>query len=315
MRLLIISLLLFIPQSFASAKTLKAIIISSYHKELEQKRQMVSSIIENHQGVIKKVLYLNSKRVPREKLSNKVSSFLNIIDQENIKLVYICDDNALKLFGNHLAKRDLTVIFTGINTNPRIYFSKNSIPQNFYGVLEKPFYNRAALKLSSLFKGSNKSVIIFDNSETSKIIISDFFKNKSTVMHNGITFSFQVVETVDDLKNSITKANTSNSYIIAGPIHTIENDKNKTEDFETILDIIALSSKRPFFGFWKDYVGHGHAMASYGVSLKNQGKTAAELAVKVLEKKSNQRLITPQRGEFFLDIKQFRERKYQLPNY
>lgn len=133
-------LFLFISISIFSANK-KILIIGSYHKEFQFQQDYIDGI---KHSLGKKYDYyeffLNTKKLPESEFAAMSDKAFAYYKQVKPDLVVLGDDNALKLLKDRFILEKIPVVFLGINANIRNYFKQR--PNNFTGVLERPFYQR-----------------------------------------------------------------------------------------------------------------------------------------------------------------------------
>ena len=77
------------------------------------------------------------------------------------------DDNALKYMGPKLANKNVTVVYYGINGNPRTYLGGN-VPLNFKGVLERVPVAELARRVINIVKDNkHKQITLLQDGSTS----------------------------------------------------------------------------------------------------------------------------------------------------
>ena len=186
-KIIFIALLLF---SFCtgisySQQTKRVFIVSSYDKNnvcsLPQEKGVYKGL--NHQGWIKginmdvKIFYMDTKKhyTTADAIRQRGELALKQIEAYNPQVVIVIDDNAFKEVGLKLAgRKDIAVVFTGINCPPEIYnqqvhFMDSRLRPglNITGVYEKIYIDRS-IKVMQAALGFNKGniVALLDDSPT-----------------------------------------------------------------------------------------------------------------------------------------------------
>lgn len=289
--------------------------VSSYHKAVEEKRDMFPYLISKFDYNGKKtVLYLNSKRLSEIESRKNADVFYSQIKKDMPSLVFLSDDNALKFLGERIIKLGIKVVCLGINENPRKYMSSRSLKQ-LYGVLERPLYIRGIIEINGMLRDLKKATILLDNSMTSKTVIDSIFKKRKSVVFKKIKVNYIVVKTQGELASQLPNIEQSDSHLFLGPIHRIKKTVSSNDylEYYDLLKFVTNNYKKEYYSFWKDYVVDDGAILAYGVDMNLQAKVAIETAQKLLRgKKPSQRFFTPDRGETFISERQIIKRKMSI---
>lgn len=308
---LIFLILLYSKSSFSIVSQNSIAIVASYGHKLSIKR----GIIESLKAQIKSVnslhtFYLDSKNTKEEVYIKKAKLVLSNLLNLKPSLVFLIDDNALKLLGPSLLEKEIKVVFLGINGNPRDYV-KPELLQQASGVLEKPLFLRGIFELRAFFKTAKKVTILFDNSQTSHILIEQIFSGDKLVRRDGLEIDYKQLSSFEELKKYIIISNKDKSkQIFMGTLHSLKNELNKKPiSIKKTFNWVSEHYQYPIFSFWQDTIGANECLAAYGVDIKEQGVVAGKIGNLILQKKNYlTEIVTPNRGLLFLS-------KYQLKKY
>jgi len=293
-----------------------AIIVSSYHESFEAERNMIqplkSTLLTN---TTTQTFYLNSKRLTSNLVQESSKAILKKIKSIAPDIVFLCDDNAIKLLINELLLQQQKVVILGVNENPRHYVSNQFFPF-LHGVLERPLYLRAILELDEFYPNATKVTILMDNTVTSNIIKNQLFTD-NTVQHDGITIGYKQVATFQQLKVFINQINNQPDHQLFVTtlfnLTDIENAENIT--YNSVLNWLNIHYKKPLFSFWKTKVREHRILAAYGPSEEEQGKAAAIMGNDILlGKKMAFHFVTPQNGLLHISQKQLDKFDLKMPN-
>lgn len=284
------------------------IVVSSYHEELENKRGMIKALKDNlPEFIIPQTIYMDTKRLSKDLFEEQATSAKQQIKRVNPGYIFLCDDNAVKLLGEELLEQNYKVVFLGVNNNPRDYLSEKAM-NKVYGVLEKPLYQRGLFELRKFYI-SNDITILFDDTVTSKVVIADIFNKQKTLKLDNLSINYKVINTVQELDDTILSLETNKVQLILGPLHSV-NDvaTGETYNLDKTLNIIKQKYPYQFFGFWKHYVGSNAAVGAFGVDIIEQGIQAAQLT-KLIASNSDtgSHIKIPKTGVYFFSRARLQE--------
>lgn len=312
-----IVLILFAFDVFSQDFNKKAIIVSSYHKNFEIQRNMLQAL-QDHLAKPMEVttVYLDSKRISGIELELKADRILQQIIVASADVIFLCDDNAVKLLAETLLRQSMNVVALGINENPRYYVTDALFPK-LKGVLERPLYLRTILELMPFYPLSTEVTVLMDETVTSKAVQTKLFGRKESIKHGNITVNYKKITDIQTLKAFVyAKNNEVNHELFVTTLYkVIDQNTNEVIASEDILKWLSRHYQKPIYSFWKTNVKEHLFLAAYGSSEEAQGRSAAEIGNGILVGKINKSaFITPREGLFFISEKQLNKRNIDVPN-
>jgi len=296
--LLIVSIIFFTPVKAYD----EVVFVSSYSENIEAKRGMFDVLIKDFKLDFKKhIFYLNSKGKVADIIDQESIPVLETIKEINPSIVFLADDSALKCLGPGLVKEGIKVIALGINGNPRAYFSREDF-HNVYGVLERPLFLRGVIEINSFVGYKENAIILFDDSESAKIVIQNIFKDRPSISFSNTNIKYAIVKSLTDIEKVLESIDKNNTHLFLGPVHSIQISEQRTEllSFHEVLHWLTDHYKASYYSFWKDYITVNGATVSYGVDLSEHATIALDMAYKILNNTvPRPRFITLDRGQFF----------------
>ena len=308
-------LFLFLSINIFSANK-KILIIGSYHKEFQFQQDYIDGI-KNTLG--KKYDYyeffLNTKKVPESEfvaMSDKAFDYYKEIKPD---LVVLGDDNALKLLKDRFILEKIPVVFLGINANIRKYFKQR--PNNFTGVLERPFYQRNIAFVKEVVPYLKEILIISDDSETSKTILQESFQGKFTTKLLNMNITIRLTNSYETWKEIVEKESPKYGAVILGLYATVKDNKDKYIDENYLIDWTSKNVQKPLFGTWSFSVGEGKTIGGLVLSGTDQGVEAGKIIEKILEKGQKPISIFPvtaDKGEYIISKSESNRWKVKVPS-
>lgn len=294
----------------------KILIIGSYHRDFQFQRDYVNGI-KNTLG--KKYDYyefeLNTKRIPEKEfipMSDKAFEYYKEIKPD---LVVLGDDNALKLLKDRFIQEEVPVVFLGINANIRDYFRVR--PNNFTGVLERPFYYRNIAFVKEVIPNLKDVLIIFDDSETSKTIFKESFQSKHDTRLFNLNISIRLIDSLDTWKEVVEKESSKYGAVILGLYATVKDNNGKVIDENYLIEWTSKNVKKPLFGTWSFSVGKGKTVGGLVLSGRDQGIEAGKIIQRILEKGERPISIFPvtaEKGEYIISKYETNRWKVVIPS-
>ena len=305
------------PSVMAKVKQ-KALIVSSYHKDLEVMREMVGVLELRLKEKFKThTVFMDTKRIERSKFNEAANRIKREVKSYRPDIIFLCDDNSLMLLGEYFLDEGFKVVFLGINNNPRKYIDINNFAK-VSGVLERPLYLRGLIELKKIFFSNEESVtIIMDKSITSGIIKEELFHGKLRKKISRLNLNYKEIDSIQELKKLILLGNNdSKNQIVLGSLHSlIDSDNGRVVDFNVSVKMAYELYQKPLYSFWKDAIGIELCLAAYGVDMGEQGALAAKLGEALIFKKGFKHSIkTPSKGVLFLNRKQIKKLGIKLSN-
>ena len=294
------------------------LLIESYHAEypwVQSYRNGLKSTLIN--GVHIEFFEMDTKRLPFERHNQRAELAWNLYTQLNPKLVFLADDNALRLLAKRFAKSDTPVVYFGINNSPRNY-PIVGVP-NITGVLERPTIKNNIHVIKSLI-GKNQALnilVLLDSGSTSTVVLEEVFKGQRQYEINSTSISLRLISTWEEWQSSVINAeNEGFDAMVIGLYHTIHDNKGNHKDSEEIIRWSSKNASVPPFGFWDFAVGKNKTIGGIVLHGFTQGEAAATIANEILIGKTPSEIhpVTPQRGRFLFSKTQIEKWKLNKEN-
>ena len=238
---------------------------------------------------------MDTKRIPREEFQTRADEAFEKVIALKPALVFLVDDNALRLLGKKLNDNKVHTVFYGINNNPRNYFDGNNVAKLKYvdGVLERPLLRRSIVYLKRINKNLTHIRILFDESPTSEIIYQDVFSGKEKSVINGVQVHVTLIDDMQNWKNEVnTLSSNENSILIMSMMHRIKSESGDGfVGYEPVANWTSDNTPIPLYGFWNVAVGKQKAIGGFVLFGEAQGEAAGQIAKKILDGSTTGNLV------------------------
>lgn len=286
MRLLAVLLMLVTTNAFAT----KVLLIESYHAEypwdvsyvkgLEQ-TMLPSATLETFQ--------MDTKRLPKSEYESKANEAFEVYQRLKPEIVILGDDNALAYMLPKLYDENISIVFLGINSNPRLLFRQYKGKAKITGVLERPLFVKSLGELREMFSADPFKVrVMFDSGVTSQIA-KEYIENQYRLIKEnlGIDAEILTIGTKQEWRDSVLNAkNEGVSVIIVGLYHTLVDENGKNVPALEVINWTNKHSPLPIFAFWDFAVGEGKAAGGIVLYGYSQGEMAATLVNRIVNGES-----------------------------
>ncbi|WP_295891083.1 ABC transporter substrate binding protein [uncultured Vibrio sp.] len=267
-----------------------ALVIESYHSEYAWDKSYLKGITSTLNGRVDiDTFQMNTKRLPESEYELMADRAYEHYLRVNPELVILGDDNAFRLMYPRLYNEPVSIVFLGINSNPRTLLNQYKGQASITGVLEQPLFVKTMAEIGGLLNDGNKKVrIMFDSGVTSKIAI-EFMKSHAQSISKNLDIEIEVlaIATQSEWQDAINSAPEEGvSAIIVGLYHTIVDSNGANVAADQIVNWTNHNSKVPLFGFWDFSIGPGKAAGGVVLFGELQGKQAAELVIRILDGES-----------------------------
>ncbi|MCK4585420.1 hypothetical protein KAU13_08395, partial [candidate division WOR-3 bacterium] len=238
----------------------------------------VEDVLEG-KGITIEKFYLDTKRrTSAEWKKKKAEDAMKKIEEFKPDLVMVFDDNACELVAKKYIGNILPFVFCGMNGNPEDYGFPS---ENITGVVERGHIKESIELLKRLVPDVKNTVLMTDNSPTSQA-----FLNRVKEIELPVEIDeFYNTNDFDSWKTKIKELQTEVDVIGIFLYHTI---KEKGEEVsllpQEVLEWTFENSKLPEFALF-DFTVKSGALCGVSPSGYEQGKTAAEIAIKILDGK------------------------------
>lgn len=291
------------------------LVIESYHKEFAwdtSYREGITEALGKDYAI--KFYEMDTKRIPADEFEHRADQAWSLYQTSQPDLVILGDDNALKYLGKRFQQTNTPVVFLGINNNPRRYIT---IGKNITGILERPLLKKSIATIKDILPKCKKILVLFDNSNTSQVILDEEFRGENSLTLAGIPTDLKLIDTYGHWQTEIELSQGQYDAIVVGLYFTLKDKKNQSVPGDEVMKWTSKNSSAPVFAFWDFAVGADKAVGGLVLYGKPQGIAAGQIAKEVLEGK-NIRQINPQVGEkgrFFFSKKALERHHLTLPSY
>lgn len=259
----------------------KILIIESYHSEYPWDQSYIQGIKYIFKDKYDLVYFqMDTKRLPKSAFQERADKAWENFQELKPDLVILGDDNALDYLGARLSKTATPVIYLGINNNPRNYHIRHS--KNITGILERPLIKRSIPIITQLFPHKISNILLMlDNSLTANTILNEIFANNTQLIISGIKVEIDLIHSWETWQEKLLAAGKYDAVFL-GLFHTLIDKHNNHIPAEQVIKWSSQNTPVPPFGFWDFAIGKDKAIGGLVHFGFEQGKTAAEMAKKIL---------------------------------
>ncbi|MGF1697920.1 hypothetical protein L4C54_19855 [Vibrio lamellibrachiae] len=268
----------------------KILLIESYHSEFPWDKEYIQGIKSrvnvDHELV---TFQMDTKRIPQSQYADKADKAWDYYQNHKPDIVLLGDDNALKYMLPKLYNEPISIVFLGINSNPRGLLAEYRGQAEITGILERPLLLKNIKSITQLMQmDQGKVLVLFDSGTTSHIantFISTQFEGALRQLKVEVT-SYNV-ETISEWKSLVTDAKKDGyQAIVIGLYHTLVDEQLNNVDANNVLSWTNQNTPIPIFGFWDFSVGQGKTIGGIVLFGESQGSAAGAIAEQILQGKS-----------------------------
>ena len=289
----------------------KVLLIFSYHPQYSwviEETRGVEEVFKD-KGITVERFYMDTKTKTSLEWKEKVAKdAVKKIGEFNPNLVIVFDDNACELVAKRYIGKTLPFVFGGMNDDPEYY----GFPaENITGVIERHDLEGAISLLKRLVPDVEKAAIITDNSPTSQRFVT---RIKRTALPSEVC-EFYTTDDFDAWKAKVKELQSKVDAIGLAGYHTIkENGSEVSLPPEDVLRWTLENSELPEFAI-NDFTVRDGALCGVTLSGYEQGKTAAEIAIKILdgEKPADIPIKCPEKGTPIVNERRAKELNIRIP--
>ncbi len=277
MRFLLLALLLASPLCFG--KTI--VVVQSYHIEYKWDADYIHAI----QSVLGKdhdihVFELDTKRLAKADWPQKAADTQNAITELQPDVAILGDDNAFTLMAQHLADRNIPVVFLGVNGGPAQHPALDH--PMVTGILERPFFKDSIRHLRKALSERERFLVLMDDSPTMRNAVNEFFGEQREATLYGSQLDIVLTNDRDTWLQSVFDAHTQYDAIVVGTHHTIRDTAGNYIPPNELMTEAFARTQAPIFSFWDIFIGKQQGIGGFTVSAHQEGLTAARLASLIL---------------------------------
>jgi hypothetical protein len=283
MRVLILLLVIVTTNAYAT----KVLLIESYHSEYSWDSSYIRGLEAALLPEVKlDTFQMDTKRLPKREFENKANEAFALYQKQKPDIVILGDDNALSYMLPKLYDEEISIVFLGINANPRRLLSQYRGKAQVTGVLERPLFIKSLGELRSMFGGKAFKVrILFDSGVTSQIA-KEFIENQYKLIRDnlGIEVDIQALTTKKQWRESVLTAKQEGfTTLIVGLYHTLVDHEGMSVPASEVIEWTSLHSELPLFAFWDFAVGENKAAGGMVLFGQSHGERAAKLVNQIIE--------------------------------
>ncbi len=265
----------------------KVLLIESYHSEFPWDESYVEGIQSLLRDDIElQSIQMDTKRIPRQQYAEKAAQAYQRYQTYQPDVVILGDDNAFAYMLPKLFDEPISIVFLGINSNPRALLSQYRGQAKVTGVLERPLFTRSIAEISKLFDGDDFKVkVLFDSGITSQIAKQYMVKQNTLIRTNlGVEVDIQTIDTQEKWQHEVLSAKDEGfKAIIVGLYQTLVDKQGRSVPADSIIEWTNAYSELPIFAFWDFAVGRSKAIGGVVLFGLSQGQQAARLINQIVE--------------------------------
>lgn len=277
MRFFLLAFLLASPLCFAKT----VVIVQSYHLEYKWDADYIEAVRsvlgEDHQIHI---FALDTKRLPKPDWPAKVARIQGEIAKLNPDVAILGDDNAFSLMAEHLAQRQVPVVFLGVNGGLEQHPALGH--PLITGILERPFFADSIRHLRKVLRKKDRFLVLMDNSPTMRNAVNEYFGEERHATVYGSELDIVLTNDRNTWLKTVVDAHTRYDAVVLGTHHTIRDEDGNYVIPHDLLKEAFFQAQLPLFSFWDIFVGEEQSIGGLTISAHQEGLTAARLASLIL---------------------------------
>ncbi|HEY9050875.1 MAG TPA: ABC transporter substrate binding protein [Gammaproteobacteria bacterium] len=224
-------------------------------------------------------------------------------------IIYVTDDNALMFALDYLNKifKNTPVIFSGVNN----YAMLNQLdPSRVTGVFEKKEVSPNLKFLQQIDPELENILLVGDASNTYQAIEKEI--KTELKQYPKITASFSAHNHINELTNALSQYR--DKYVFLTTLGGVTDAEGQILTLEKTISIISQTGNHVILSMEDAYLYPG-VLGGYVTSGKSQGRTAARLALDILNGKNTSQIpiITQSPNEYIFDYRELTKNSISLP--
>jgi len=260
----------------------KILIIHSYSSDnnwVQSQTKGIKNILGNDYKYFQ--FFMNTKKIPKNQFALKAQEAITYYKKVKPDLVFITDDNALKLLGLALEK-DTPLVFGGINGNIKKDYPWILESINITGVLERPLIKRSISQIKKALDIKGKALLILGDSPTAHSFYNEEFKR--TGFTKRLDIDTYISGNFTNWKKTIlsSKEKGYSMLMIAGN-QAMRDKSNNHIDKNIISAWISKHSPLPTFTIHTKQIGKGLLIGGMVIKGELMGEEMGIIAKKILD--------------------------------
>ncbi|BBD08624.1 ABC transporter substrate binding protein [Desulfovibrio ferrophilus] len=276
-------ILLFCSNANSASNDQRALLISSYHPGFPTFFQQIDGIksIFEPAGVMLDVEFMDSKRFPGPEdiahFKRQLSHKLAVAPRYDIILT--SDDNALRfaLDNRHKLFPSIPLVFCGLN-NVNLALAQDAEP-NITGVIESISLSETLALIHRLSPSTTQVAVIADGTPSGQSDLRKLRRLSQTNPNLEIHELLLADMSFEELTQKLSKLGKNTSILL---LSAYRDKSGLSMSFADSLSLIRRHAKAPVFHLWEHGLGQG-ILGGKVVSHESQGRTAAQLALRILQ--------------------------------
>jgi len=291
----------------------KVLVIHSYDEELAWTQQCNRGIVSVlSPGTDLRYFYLDTKRIPASAFQARADEAMAVFREFKPDLVMLGDDNALRLLGPAIADTGTSVVYFGINNNPRIYFER--LPDNVTGIIERiPLFPWIRL-IKEMLPGADRILVLMDDSPTADAIVRSVFRGKLRLIYDEGLVERRATGSWEEWKRIVAGAD-EEDLIVMPVYHTLKDVNGAHVPYDRVVAWMSENSPIPVFATQDYAVGDDGVVGAYVVQGEDHGRIAARMAKAILDGREVRQVsaLGDQEGRLYFNEKQLARFGIVLP--
>lgn len=277
-------------ESKDSEPSLKILIINSYHEGMKYvEDELNDGIIEGlkrsgyqeNMDYTLNTFWMDTKvtYTTLEQIEQRAEIAIELINDFKPDIVFVNDDNALQYvavtFTRNNPEENLPFIFAGINVNPTIYDSIDSLEEPggaITGILERYPYKETFALGEIILPNASKILLLADASSSSDFVVQTFNEqfNPNTTETNLEVLGFLQVETFEEWKNMVNEYQTKTDILGVLNYHQLKDENGVVVPTSDVEEWMIENNDVPEIGTMASYAENGF-LAVVSVSYYESG--------------------------------------------
>ncbi|MGR3038839.1 hypothetical protein ABMY36_02265 [Vibrio vulnificus] len=265
------------------------LVIQSYHSEFEWDKSYLHGISQELGDRAQlETFEMNTKRVPKEQyvaMANKAFAKYQTMKPD---IVVLGDDNAFHYVYPKLYDEPISMVFLGVNSNPRKLLSQYHGQAKVTGILELPLFVKNVAEIKRLLaKDPLKIWVMFDSGVTSNIAEAYIERQYQMIKQSlDVELTVHLIDTEEKWQTVIKQAKDQDvDAILVGLYQALVDKQGNNVPAENILTWSHANSEVPLFGFWDFSVGKGKTVGGVVLFGEAQGRQVGQIINQILDGK------------------------------
>ncbi|EHH3078294.1 hypothetical protein MOV00_000798 [Vibrio vulnificus] len=272
------------------AYSAKVLIIESYHAQYEWDESYLYGIRQEVGERAQIATFeMNTKRVPKEQYAAMAEKAFAKYQAMKPDVVVLGDDNALSYLYPYLYDEPISMVFLGINSNPRKLFADYPGQAKVTGVLELPLFVKNVGEIKRILGRSPLKIwVLFDSGVTSAIA-GEYIESQYQMIKKSLEVEVAIyfVDTQAHWQEMVRRAKEESvDAILVGLYHTLVDEEGNSVPSDEILFWTNQYSEVPLFGFWDFSVGKGKTAGGVVLFGEVQGRHVGRIINQLIDGKS-----------------------------